>query len=229
MDITSKPESEGKVLLKNLIDDLSLTANLYPRIVQSMNAYLYQELSKYIILEDESSAVLTDYLYSLEDEKVYSILALSSVTTPYLCLLLPHINQLLTQVWSGYIIKFKKDFPEFQSHELGKQIRKLHDFYHNFRGLIYIEVRSTRKSIGDKKPVWETPGLEALEAFYKCERKRKYATLEEATLALERGQESYACPRCGNYHNGHPMTNQEIPVSIQHKRWETTWRRLHNV
>lgn len=216
-------------LIQSFVDEVCLSAPVHPKIVHHLTQFMGTKISEAVITSNENISILTEYIYAQENQKVYTIFALSSQNVGYLGILVPHLNPLLGKIWGEYVKQFKKDFPEYQKEQLGDQIQKLFTVYHLLRELLTIQVRSTRKSDSKSLNTFVSPGLEVLEKYYKCGRKRKYATFEEATTHLEQNQTSYQCEYCGQYHNGKPMTTQPIPLEIQHKRWETAWRRLHKI
>lgn len=225
---TELTKNEGSRLLKSFFDETSLLSGLEPHVVMHLNNYLYEKFNEKLIMDNEKVVVLTDYIYSHTEKQIFSILALSDTKNSYHCLLFPQINLLLAQTWRNYIRLFKTTFPEYQGIVLGEQMKRLSEYLVALKELLSIQTRANRTSGNSNSGEWENPGLEKLERFYKCERKRSYSSEQEAREGLEKGQEPYKCDYCDNYHNGRPIIMAgQIPDEVAHRRWETTWRRNH--
>lgn len=212
------------------IQDIFLASHLSP----DLNFLLIEGIDDYF--KNSTLAISDDLprlvkkLYSIDDNKIYTIISVCSQDQYQAVLLTPLLSFINHS--SKNAITFLKQSGELSGHALADAIKDVNDLMKIALELLRDSTLSSRRAIGDK-PVEdiEYPDYETLKSFYECGRKVKYSSYEEAESNLDAVNSVYLCPLCSQYHQGQSTARKSppIPEDIKLIRYKKIWRRYHKI
>ena len=214
-------------LFSNVVDEALTLSASSPTITSLLRAELIAYYADAVIFASDNYPDTINVLYAIDDNQMYSIVSLS-YEDEYSFFLIPADGVAPRPVMKNVINRIKTEF-DLEGRELGEEIRKVQALNAVLHQILVSSTRTTRKAIHSIPKEIILPPVEEMQRYYECGRKTQYDTREEAESHISGENQSYRCNHCNLYHQGKEPTGQSIPTEIMHGRWQTAWRRYHNV
>jgi len=167
-------------LISSYIEENIVLSDLPPKATTHLHKTLTTYLQNQLINHSDNYPQLIKELYTLNDNKQYSLLALATTHTGYHMFLFPQTALIMTPVKTEYIKWLKENFVFKTGPEIGELVGKAETVFKTLRELNHINTRTRRTAKGYGKKDITFPTEEKLQRFYECERKKPYNTLAEA-------------------------------------------------
>lgn len=214
--------------MDSLIDEALSWSSVPPEITSRLRTELSDYYSQVLLMVDDFYPDVVKELYSLNDQKAYSIVSLS-FADEYIFMLLP-TSKVSSRVPVNAILKeWKQANTQLPGRMIGEMAERITSVQRSLDEILKNSTRTTRVAAGLHAKEFVMPEIEVMQRFYECGRKHSYPTAAEATEHLHSENGIYECPWCHGYHQGHLPTGMTIPRDVMEGRWRTAWRRYQGL
>lgn len=212
-----------------LMEELFISSHLTPAITSCLLRGVDSYFKANTIAISDNIPALTEQLYSIGDNEMYTIVSFCN-QQGYQAVLLPQTTHFIRHS-SQEAVKYIRESENYQKEQIAEEIGKINRLMKAALYILRDSTRTSRQAIGLSNKTIDFPDFETLERFYQCGRKTQYLSQDDAMTNLSKDNRVYQCPHCTYYHQGRTALQNAptIPHEIKLGRYKTAWRRYHKI